>query len=168
MTIAQSLLPEFDHEMETTRTLLERVPDAQGGWKPHPKSMTLGRLAVHLAELPGWALMALQQAELDLNPPGGPTYTPPRFESTAALLTLFNANVRNARAALAAATDAQMMVTWTLKNGGKTVFSLPRGAVFRSFVMNHGIHHRGQLSVYLRLQNVPLPSIYGPTADTPM
>jgi len=168
MSIAESLLPEFDQEMAATRQLLARTPEAEAAWKPHPRSWNLGQLAIHLAMLPTWMVVTLQQTELDMNPPGGSSYRSPEFQSTAALLALFDESVRNARAAVAAASDQDFMVPWTLKNGGTTVFSLPRVAVVRSFVMNHGIHHRGQYTVYLRLRDVPLPSIYGPTADTPM
>lgn len=165
MAIAESLLPEFDHEMATTRALLERVPEDRAAWTPHPRSTGLGALAAHLAQLPGMAAMVIGQDEVDMNPPGGPGYTPPGFTTTAALLELFDANVARSRAAIAGAADEAMGVSWSLKNGGHTIFSMPRVAVLRSFVMNHIIHHRGQLSVYLRLNEVPLPSIYGPTAD---
>jgi uncharacterized damage-inducible protein DinB len=168
MSIAESLLPEFDHEMGVTRTLLERVPEAQAAWKPHQKSFSLGALSAHIANIPTWGGETLKKAEVDVNPPGGQPYTPPSFGSTPENLKTFDENVKAARAALASTPDGEMMVMWTLKNGGKDVFSMPRVAVFRSFVMNHLIHHRGQLSVYLRQQDVPLPSIYGPTADTPM
>lgn len=165
MAIAQSLLPEFDHEMSTTRALLERVPEDRAAWKPHPRSTALGDLAAHLAQLPGMASMVIGQDEVDMNPPGEPGFTPPGFSTTAALLETFDANVARARAAIAGAADEAMGVTWSLKSGGHAIFSMPRVAVLRSFVMNHVIHHRGQLSVYLRLNEVPLPSIYGPTAD---
>jgi uncharacterized damage-inducible protein DinB len=166
--IAESLLPEFDHEMATTRALLERVPESRADWKPHEKSMSLGELAVHLSQLPHWGTVTMAGDELDLNPPGGPGYQTPAFTSTAALLASFDEHVKAGREAIAAASDAQMTATWTLKNAGATIFALPRVAVFRSMVMNHLIHHRGQLSVYLRLHDVPLPSIYGPSADTPL
>ena len=168
MSIAESLLPEFDQEMAATRRLLERTPEAQPGWKPHVKSMELGRLAVHLALLPSWATMTLQQTELDVHPPDGSSFTMPPFQSTAALLDLFDESGKNARAAVAAASDRDFLVPWTLKSGGIAAFTLPRVAVVRSFVMNHLIHHRGQYTVYLRLREVPLPQLYGPTADEPM
>ena len=166
MAIAESILPEFDHETATTRTLLERVPEAKGDWKPHVKSMSLGQLAMHIANLPQWASITLERAEFDMNPPDGPRVTTPPFQNTSNLLQVYDANLARARALLARTTDAELMAQWTLKNGGKGMFNMPRVAVFRSFVLNHAVHHRGQLSVYLRLLDVPLPSIYGPTADT--
>lgn len=167
MPIAESILPEFDHETVTTRTILERVPEANADWKPHVKSMSLGSLAMHIVTVSCyWGSAALRQTEFDTNPPGGPAVTPPRFESTAQLLKVYDDGIRAARALLIATSDAEFMMPWTLKNSGKTLFSLPRVGVFRSFVLNHAVHHRGQLSVYLRLLEVPLPSIYGPTADT--
>lgn len=165
MAIAQSLLPEFDHEMATTRSLLERVPEDRADWKPHPRSTGLGDLAAHLAQLPGMAVMVVGQDEVDMNPPGGPAFAPPGFTTTAALLETFDANVARARDAISGAADEAMGTSWSLKSGGHAIFTLPRVAVLRTFVMNHIIHHRGQLSVYLRLNEVPLPSIYGPTAD---
>jgi uncharacterized damage-inducible protein DinB len=166
MAIAESILPEFDHETATTRTLLERVPADKSEWKPHPKSMSLGQLAMHIANLPRWASITLERTEFDTNPADGPRITTPPFESTSSLLQAYDASVSAARALLAATPDAGFMVQWTLKNGGKNMFSMPRIAVFRSFVLNHAVHHRGQLSVYLRLLDVPIPNIYGPTADT--
>ena len=166
MTIAQSMLPEFDHEMSTTRSLLERVPDEQAAWRPHGKSTALGDLATHLVGLASWAVPVLTQPELDLNPPGGPGFKLPAFTSTADLLQQFDGNVRAAREQIARTTDADLMVPWSLKSAGHAIFTMPRVSVMRMFFMNHIIHHRGQLSVYLRLNDVPLPSIYGPTADT--
>ncbi|MGI8548137.1 MAG: DinB family protein [Gemmatimonadaceae bacterium] len=168
MPIAQTLLPEFDHEMATTRTLLERVPDGKGDWKPHERSMALGYLANHIATLPQYANTALEGTEMDMNPPGGKKYQMAEFNSVQERLAAFDTGVKRAREAIAATPDSDMHVMWSLKNGGETMLSLPRVAVLRSFMMNHLIHHRGQLSVYLRLLDVPLPSIYGPTADTPM
>lgn len=165
MPIADALLPEFDHEAATTRKLLERVPEDKHDWRPHPKSFTLGALALHIAEMPIWANMTLTQTELDMNPPGGSGYKRPEWESREALLKFFDANVASARALVAKTSDAEFMVGWTLKNSGETLFTIPRAAVVRTWVMNHVVHHRGQLSVYLRLLDVPLPSIYGPSAD---
>ena len=164
MAVKDSLLPEFDHEMGATRRLLERVPDAELKWAPHPKSFTLGALAAHVANIPRWAKITLENAFFDTASAGADA-RPREPESVAELLTRFDANVAEARASIAAQTDASLMGTWTLKQGEHEVFTLPKVAVLRSFVMNHLIHHRGQLTVYLRLRNVPLPSIYGPTAD---
>lgn len=166
MAIAESILPEFDHETATTRTLLERVPADKADWKPHAKSMSLGQLAMHIANLPVWASIALERKEFDTSPPGGGRVTSPPLESASHLLQTYDDHVSAARALLARTTDAEFMVQWTLKTGGKSMFSMPRIAVFRSFVLNHAVHHRGQLSVYLRLLDVPIPNIYGPTADT--
>jgi uncharacterized damage-inducible protein DinB len=164
MTISSSLLPEFDHEMATTRRILERVPEAEFSWKPHEKSMTLGQLAGHVANLPFWCSTTLQTTDLDLDSLGDRIALAPPV-SREALLRDFDERVTTARAAMAQATDAEMLAVWTLKKGGHEIFSMPRVSAVRSFVMNHLIHHRGQLSVYLRLKDVPLPPIYGPTAD---
>ena len=166
MSIAESILPEFDRETATTRVLLERVPEAHAAWKPHAKSMSLGQLAMHIANLPRWMSITLERTDFDTNPTDGPRTTSPVFESAAMLLQIYDANVSAARALLARTTDGEFMVQWTLKNSGKSMFSMPRVAVLRSFVLNHAVHHRGQLSVYLRLLDVPIPNIYGPTADT--
>ena len=168
MTLAQSLLPEFDQEMSSTRQLLELVGETDPAWKPHPKSWSLGDLSLHIANLVSWGETTMQTTELDLNPPGGPAWTPPVYESPAATLQVFDRNVTQAREAIAKASDADMGVGWSLKNAGQTLFTMPRIATLRAFVMNHLIHHRGQLTVYLRLKDVPLPSVYGPTADAPM
>ena len=159
MTIAESLLPEFDHEMATTRKLLERVPSEKGTWKPHPKSFALGHLAQLLARMPGWMTAMLRDTEINLA-----TYPGYSFETTPALMAEFDKNVRAARQALAAAKDADFAVVWSLKHGDRVLMALPRSAVLRTHI-NHLVHHRGQLSVYLRLNDIPLPSIYGPTAD---
>jgi uncharacterized damage-inducible protein DinB len=165
MSIAEILLPEFDHEMATTRRLLERVPEADAQWRPHPKSYSLGDLAAHIGRLPKWGRYVFEQPELDLGAPANAALARASFTTTAELVDRFDANVREARTALAATPDEAMRTKWALRNGGTTVFSLPRAAVFRAFIMSHLIHHRGQLSVYLRLRDVALPSIYGPTAD---
>lgn len=161
MSIAQSILPEFDQEMSVTRRVLERVPDEHFAWKPHEKSFSLAQLATHVANLPTWVNVTLTTDTFDSGTAGR---TDPAA-NRAALLALFDGNVRAARAAIESATDATWMGPWTFQPGGKPVFTMPRIAVHRGFVMNHSIHHRGQLSVYLRLLNVPVPSIYGPSAD---
>ena len=165
MALKDALLPEFDHEMAVTRTLLERVPGGRGGWKPHAKSMSLGDLAMHLANLPEWMRITLDQDEFDLNPPGGAKFDPRRFESAPQVLAEFDRNVSNARELLTRTTDGQYMQPWSLKDGGVVRLTLPRAAVVRSFVLSHTIHHRAQLGVYLRLLDVPVPRVYGPTAD---
>ena len=165
MAIRDALLPELDQELATTRRLLELVPEGKTSFRPHPKSWTLGELALHLANLLSWLPSTLKATELDLDPPSGPKFVPPKFESARATLKMFDETSRAARAALAGASDADLVVPWTLKKRGQAMFTLPRAACVRSFVMNHLIHHRGQLSVYLRLVDVPLPPVYGPTAD---
>lgn len=165
MTIAQSMLPEFDHEMASSRKLLECVPEGNNDWKPHPKSMTLGRLAGHVAELVGWGGTTLTTSELDFAPVGGPSFQPTFFTTRAATLKIFDDNVAFTRAELQKVSDADLMVTWTLKSGGKQLLSMPRIALLRSMVMNHIIHHRAQLGVYLRLLDIAIPGAYGPSAD---
>jgi uncharacterized damage-inducible protein DinB len=162
MAIKDALLPEYDHEMATTRRLLERVPDAEFDWKPHEKSMSLGQLAGHLANLPHWCSLVLDDTLFDLQTADT---RPRRPASREALLQEFDQKVAAARASLIARTDAEFLTPWTLKQGTHEIFTLPRISAIRSFVMNHSIHHRGQLSVYLRLKNVPVPPMYGPTAD---
>jgi len=165
LSIAQSLLPEFDHEMVTTRKMLAVVPEGKNDWKPHPKSMTLGRLAGHVAELPGWGTTTMTEAEFDFAPVGAPPFQPGIFTTRAETLKTFDDGVAAARAAIGKAADGDIMVTWTLKSGGKTLLSMPRIAVLRSFMLNHIIHHRAQLGVYLRLNEVAIPGSYGPSAD---
>jgi uncharacterized damage-inducible protein DinB len=167
MPIIDSLLPEFDHEMANTRKMLERVPDDKLGWKPHPKSFDLGALASHIATMVDWATDTITKDSFDFAPPGKPPYKVPRAGSAAELLATFDKGVAEARAALAGATDAALMQPWSLLAGGHTIFTMPRIACIRGFVMNHIIHHRGQLSVYLRLLDVPIPGMYGPSADEP-
>jgi uncharacterized damage-inducible protein DinB len=165
MAIRDSLLPEFDHEMETTRKTLERVPEDKTNWKPHDSSMAMGRLAGHIAEMAGFAATAFKGDSFDFAPPGGTPMQPTMMTSRKQLLDIFDKNVAEARAALSKASDEELMKTWTLMNGGKTFFAMPRITVLRSMILNHLIHHRGQLSVYLRMNQVPIPSIYGPSGD---
>lgn len=164
MALRDMILPEFDREMATTRKTLERVPEGKPDWKPHDRSMSIGRLAGHLAELPIFAVRTFQGDSFDFQASGAPPQ-PTVMTSRQQLLDLFDKNVAAARVAISKATDEDFQKTWTLLSGGKTIFSMPRLAVLRSMVLNHVIHHRGQLSVYLRLSNVPVPSIYGPSAD---
>lgn len=168
MSIAQMILPEFDREMAGTRRALERVPMDRPAWAPHEKSMRLGFLAGHLANLPHWAVMTMRQDAFDVAPPGGEAYRSPEYETREALLGAFDANVAAARAAIAEAPDEAFGQEWSLLQGGRAMFTMPRLAVLRSFVLNHMIHHRGQLSVYLRLNDVPVPGLYGPSADEPI
>lgn len=152
-------MKEFDAEMATTRRMLERVPTDKGTWKPHDKSFPLGHLAKLVAGMPSWITNVLRETQLDLA--AGPAYS---YEKTETLLTVFDQNVSAARDALQSVTGPALDVTWSLKQGPIVVMALPRAEVARQH-LNHLIHHRGQLSVYLRLVDVPVPSIYGPTAD---
>ena len=160
MALSAALVPEFDHEMATARTVIERVPEDQFGWKPHEKSMTAGRLASHIAEMPAWASASIDHDVLDMA-----GHAPFEGTSTAEILARFDKDVAAARAAIAGCSDETFMQNWALKNGDATLMTMPKIAVVRTFVLNHIIHHRGQLSVYLRELNVSVPSIYGPSAD---
>jgi uncharacterized damage-inducible protein DinB len=162
MALKDGLLAEYDHEMGTTRKLLERLPDDKFAWKPHEKSMALGELASHLGNLQSWTNTILNEPSFDLS-----SMPPPNHEtnfSSAEVLGIFDTATRQARAMMDKS-DSDLMERWSLRRGGQEMFSMPRIAAFRSFVLNHTIHHRGQLSVYLRLNNIPVPSIYGPSAD---
>jgi uncharacterized damage-inducible protein DinB len=163
MPLIDSLLPEFDREMGLTRRALERVPDGQFEWRPHPTSVTLGRLAEHLTEMPLWATTTLTQSALEATTQRPAGYQPPA--TRAEVLALFDSCLKTARAALLNKTDAELAAPWTLKNAGKEVFTMPKAGVMRNFVLNHMIHHRAQLTVYLRMLGVPVPSIYGPSGD---
>jgi uncharacterized damage-inducible protein DinB len=166
MKISEALLPELDHEMPITRKVLERCPEEKYGWRPHPKSFTMVELASHVANMPGWAAMMFAGNSFDIAPADG---TPPPREECAAsrkdLLERFDKNCASLRAALTSASDQAMMEPWSLLSGGKPIFTLPRVAVIRTMIMNHGVHHRAQLTVYLRLNDVPVPAVYGPSAD---
>jgi uncharacterized damage-inducible protein DinB len=161
MPISEMILPEFDEEMKNTRKMLERVPDDKFDYKPHEKSMALGRLASHVAELPGWAAHTMQSELLEMEPGQKPYLA----ESNKQLLADFDKNVAEGRKWIAGASDADFQKIWTFKYGGQTILSMPRVAVLRSVVMNHMIHHRAQLSVYLRLNEIEVPGMYGPSAD---
>lgn len=162
--MTQALLQELELEMPNTRKTLERVPE-KFDWAPHPKSMKMGRLAQHLAEIPDWAVKAISLDELDLAPPGAPPQQPHVATSRAQLIQTFDKNVAAAKAALVGTNDDHLMRPWSLKMGGKTILTLPRIAVLRNFVLNHNVHHRAQMGVYLRLNDIPVPSVYGPSAD---
>jgi uncharacterized damage-inducible protein DinB len=165
MTISEMMLPEFDQEMAKTRTVLERCPEEKYGWKPHVKSWDMISLASHIANMTGWAVYALTSDSFDIAPVGAARYKEEPAKSKKELLARFDKGVAGARAALAATSDADLMKTWSLLQGGKAIFSMPRVAVLRMMILSHCIHHRGQLSVYLRLNDLPVPSIYGPSAD---
>ena len=161
MAIKDGILTEYDHEMGTTRKLLERLPDDKLQWKPHAKSMSLGGLATHVSNLPNWGATILNQLSFDL------ADAPPNLEekaSRAEILAAFDASAARTRAALDKS-DPELLAPWSLRRGGHEVFTLPRVAAFRTFVLYHVVHHRGQLSVYLRLNDIPIPAIYGPSAD---
>jgi uncharacterized damage-inducible protein DinB len=160
MAIKEALLAEYDHEMATTRRLLDRIPDAQLGWKPHEKSMSLAGIATHLANLPNWGAMIMGDSSFDVA-------TSPHLAergSRTEILAAFDAAVKDTRAKMDKG-DEEYLAHWALKRGGQEMFTMPRVSAFRTFVLYHLVHHRGQLSVYLRLNDVPVPAIYGPSAD---
>jgi uncharacterized damage-inducible protein DinB len=163
MPVKDTMLVEFDHEVATTRKLLERVPEGETplAWKPHVKSMSLGGIGTHLSNIPTWTGAIFDRPFFDLS--DGPARVD-ELTSRTAILQHFDDSTRAARHALDKS-DAEYAAMWTLKRDGQEIFSMPRTAVFRAFVINHLIHHRGQLSVYLRLNDIPVPSIYGPSAD---
>jgi uncharacterized damage-inducible protein DinB len=159
MSIGEAFLAELDTEMPSTRRVLERVPSDKGEWKPHAKSFALGHLAQLVATMPGWIPRTVRDTEINLSTGAG--YS---FQTTETLLSQFDKAVSDARAALAASQDSDYDVPWSLKMGPNVLFTAPRGVVVRQHI-NHLCHHRGQLTVYLRLLDVPVPSVYGPTAD---
>ena len=164
MAIKDSLLPEFDHEMGATRRVLERVPVADLAWKPHDKSFSLGQLAGHVANSPRWLHAILDLAVFDLASVGDDA-RPKQPTEVDSILKSFDEEYKKTRAKLNEQTDSALTSTWTMKQGSEEILSMPKVSAYRSFIMNHLIHHRGQLTVYLRLRNVPLPALYGPTAD---
>jgi uncharacterized damage-inducible protein DinB len=165
MLTLDHLLRELDAEMAATRRMLSRVPEEHAEWRPHEKSMPLGSLARHVAQLPGWAVSVFRSDSLDLAAGGPASEGRPDPRDQAALLELFDRTSQAAREALAAAEAGRMDDPWTLKAGEQEIFTLPRGEVYRRMVLNHIVHHRAQLGVYLRLLDIPLPRVYGPTAD---
>jgi uncharacterized damage-inducible protein DinB len=165
MSYAASLLPEFDAEMANTRTVLERVPEDKLDWQPHPRSHTIGWNANHIAEIPGWVEMTLTRPSLDIAPPGGEPYQSPTLTRRQEILDVFDRNVASARKAIEAVRDEAMGQEWSLLRGGRTIFTMPRATVIRSFVLNHLIHHRAILCVYFRLNDIPVPGMYGPSGD---
>lgn len=161
MDLIPMLLSEFDREMTTTRTLLARVPEDRSGWGPHPRSMSIDALATHLTNIPTWGSTLLTSSEFDLA-----TAPPPAIvASQAERLDRFDRHVATTRSALTGINVAALSASWTLTRGGQVLFTLPRLAAWRTLVVNHAVHHRGQLSVYLRLLDIPVPSIYGASAD---
>jgi uncharacterized damage-inducible protein DinB len=165
MSYAESLLPEFDQEMASTRKVLERIPDDKFDWKPHSRSNTIGWNANHVADIPNWVALMLTRTELDIAPTDGPSYQSPALTDREAILRLFDRNVAAARQAIAEAKDEDVGEPWTLLQAGQVLFTMPRSAVVRSFVLNHLIHHRAHLCVYLRLNDIPVPGMYGPSGD---
>jgi len=166
MTLKDWLLPEFDYEMAITRRLLERVPDEAFAWKPHEKAFGLGDLATHLARLPHWGEAILNHDTHELKEGSG--QAPAEEHCRAEVLELFDRHVTEVRRGLVNCNEADLAAPWTLTQSGRIVLSMPRASAFRSFLLSHVIHHRGQLTIYLRMQNVPRPPIYGPSADEPM
>lgn len=165
MSIAQAILPEFDQEMAGVRKVLERIPDDKLNWKAHPKSNSIGWVAAHLAEIPGWVEGILKATSWDMHPLGGEPYRTPDAVSSQQLLEILDANVQSARAAILSTPDSELFQEWSLLQQGQVVLALPRIAVLRSFVLNHSIHHRAILTVYLRLNDIPVPALYGPSGD---
>ncbi|MBI3791811.1 MAG: DinB family protein [Gemmatimonadetes bacterium] len=160
-SIASALIPEIQMEGANTRKVLERLPVAKREWAPHAKSSNLGKLASHVAQLAGWAGVTATTTELDLAMP----YPVPTWTTSAELVKIHDENVAMTVAALEKASDADLMGPWTLRMGPQVLFTMPRVQVIRGMCINHLVHHRGQLTVYLRLNDVPLPNLYGPTAD---
>jgi uncharacterized damage-inducible protein DinB len=165
MSYAEQILPEFDQEMANTRKVLERIPEDKLDWKAVPKGQTIGWNANHLAEIPGWVEGTMAGTEWDISPPGAEPYRTPSLASRKEILASFDANVASARKALAAAKDEDMPTPWSLLMGGQVILTMPRASVVRTFVINHLIHHRAILLVYLRLNEIPIPGMYGPSAD---
>jgi uncharacterized damage-inducible protein DinB len=165
MDLTKLFLEELEAEAPATRKLLERVPEGKDDWKPHEKSMPLGYLSVLTATIFGWVDMTVNQDFIDFNPPDGKKYVPPPVRTNADLLAAFDAHLASGRKALQGTTEAHLMTGWQMRNGGQVLSDQPRYVVLRDAVFNHMAHHRGQLTVYLRLLEKPIPSIYGPTAD---
>ena len=168
MTIGASMLPEYDMELANTRRTLERVPDDKFDWKIHDKSNTIGWVANHLADIPSWVEMILNHDSFDVEPVAGQPYQSPQETSTADILQLFDRNVAQGRALLESVEDAKLFENWSLQRTGETILTLPRLAVLRTWVLNHTIHHRAHLCVYLRVNDIPVPGLYGPSADEGM
>ena len=167
MRYADLVLPEFDQEMASTRKVIERVPADKLEWRAHVKSNTIGWVANHLAEIVGWVEGTFQALTWDLDPVDGVPYASPALTSTEAILELFDKNVASARSTIETVTEAQLADTWSLTKRGEVLMSMPRSVVMRTFVLNHIVHHRAILCVYLRLNDLPVPGLYGPSGDEP-
>lgn len=165
MKISDALLPEFDQEMAGTRKTLSRCPDGKFDFTPHPKSWKMVLLATHIVNMIGWTIDVIDKDSFDVAPVGAPPYKEDPAKSSADLLERFDKQAAAARAAIAGASDENLMAPWSLLQGGATLFSMPRIVCIRSFIMNHTIHHRAQLCVYLRMNDIPVPALYGPSAD---
>ncbi|HEY3203826.1 MAG TPA: DinB family protein [Thermoanaerobaculia bacterium] len=165
MKLTELLLADLERETAPTRRALERVPDGRYEWKPHEKSMAMGYLSTLVATMPGWVDMMVNQDELDFAPKGGSGYKAPELRTSRELVQSFDGAVAKARAALAGTTDTHLLTSWRLLAGGRVVSEQPRHVAIREGVFLHLAHHRGQLTVYLRLTGAAVPSIYGPSAD---
>ncbi len=165
MMIAESLLPEFDMEMAGARKVLERIEDDKLEWKAHPRSNSIGWCACHLAEIAGWVEGTLTQDSWDIRPDGGEPYQSPNFNSRQEILEFFDANVAAGRAQIAATSDEEFGKSWSLLSGGEALITMPKVGVIRTWVLNHLIHHRAHLCVYLRMNEIPVPALYGPSGD---
>ena len=165
MSISASLLPEFDQETAGTRKMLERFPEDKLDWRPHEKSMTMAGLATHIANMLNWGATTITSDNFDIQPPGSEPYREEPVKSRAELLEKFDTNATAFRAALAAASDETLMANWSLLQGGNALFTMPRIACLRGMIFNHIVHHRAQLTVYYRMNDIPVPALYGPSAD---
>ena len=165
MSTLQLIFGDFEQEMASTRKTLERVPNDKWDWKIHEKSNTIGWVARHLAEIPDWAESILKDDEFDVNPPDKPAPQPADVKTAEEALALFDKNVAAAKAALASFDEANLTKPWSLKAGGQVLFTMPKVAVFRTWVINHSVHHRGILTVYFRVNDIPVPALYGPSGD---
>jgi uncharacterized damage-inducible protein DinB len=165
MSYAEMILPEYDQEMAGARKVLERVPEDKLDWRPHPKSNTIGWNANHLAEIPCWVEPTLLHATFDMAPVVGPRYESPKLTRRQEILDLFDRNVAAGRKAIGNVRDETLGEMWSLAEGGKVLLTMPRAAAVRGFVLNHLIHHRAILTVYLRLNDIPVPALYGPSGD---
>jgi uncharacterized damage-inducible protein DinB len=165
MKITELFLADLERESDSTRRTLERVPQGRNDWKPHPKSMRLGYLATMVANMPAWIDVVISQEELDINPPDGPRHRPPELSTSSELVAALDAAVAKGRAALQNTSDEHLMKPWRFLSGGRMVSEQPRYVMIRDAVFSHLVHHRGQLTVYLRLNDALVPAIYGPSAD---